>query len=549
MALASAGRQLGRPDILRRARQHYGTALRRLGTCLNEPLVANQEAIQITIYLMELYEVCVVWTAVPYRMHLGFSKLTKIQLILNERCVGAGSPWSAHVSGRHALFRLRGREQLRTPAGRSLFAILYLQDLLSGYCGDSEPLAECYTWTIEEVPPSPITSLVLLMHDVCSFLHRVKRLLKKGKAHYNEIWLLLKHSTELEEMIIDLRHVLLSGDASDSDVMHFYSSGAFATRQNFEPGFVVEYLRCHVSRTSSKLGRARAMESTEKDVLPASAEECAMEYYNHLTSDEHLRPPKCCAANTTQANKGNRKEGVKLHLSILRAVPINMTRAMHISLLQAMERLLRIEILSSPDDPCNSPTTYIDMVCELSHARVEQLAKDILDEIPYGLGEIDSGGMQLLSRPAGTSFKAYLSLWPLQTALGTPHLSTKVRNRLERRLKNIYNVFGIGIALDLPSLPADVESEVGSDRDDLGDGAPNDATLNDDHVCIAQFFPFHLCRSEWPSFRLSNLVPQLLISCRELAVGLASTFVHIDNPYNGLRLSCLRQNVYSLIKA
>jgi hypothetical protein len=66
VALASAGRQLGRPDLLQEAHRHYGTALSRLGKCLSNPVVAKHDATLLTIFLLELYEVCATRRLFPF---------------------------------------------------------------------------------------------------------------------------------------------------------------------------------------------------------------------------------------------------------------------------------------------------------------------------------------------------------------------------------------------------------------------------------------------------------------------------------------------------
>ena len=57
VALSSAARQLGRPDLLQKANQHYGTALRKLGKRLRDPVIVKHDATLLTIFLLELYEV------------------------------------------------------------------------------------------------------------------------------------------------------------------------------------------------------------------------------------------------------------------------------------------------------------------------------------------------------------------------------------------------------------------------------------------------------------------------------------------------------------
>ncbi|KAF2651179.1 hypothetical protein K491DRAFT_101507 [Lophiostoma macrostomum CBS 122681] len=435
VALASAGQQLGRADLLQKANQHYGTALRRLGTCLSDPVVAKHDAALLTIFLLELYE-----------------------LILKERHLEARAPWNAHTAGRHGILRLRGREQLRTPAGRSLFVIFYQQELLASFCGDAELLAECYTWMIEEFPPSPVASGLLLMHDVCQFIQDVKKWLKSKKVHSNEAARFLKRGAELEEMIVDMRYLFLTGDDSNSDVMRFYATAATVARDKARPVSVAK------------------LDATS----PRTPEDCARKYYHRLNTAEHApKSPKSPA--TTELRT---QEEVKLHLSITKAIATNKTRAMHILLLQAMERIMDLETNERL-------RTYKSKFCDKWHATIERLAVEILHEIPYGLSEVDSEGRRLVSRPSGTSFRAYLSLWPLKAALGASHLSARVRRRLEKRVKNIYEGFGIGIALDLLSLPADLEPEASEAGEECGDGGSDYATLDDHRLCC--WFDLDIC--------------------------------------------------------
>ena len=188
--------------------------------------------------------------------------------------------------------------------------------------------------------------------------------------------------------------------------------------------------------------------------------------------------PAAYAANTTQT-----EEGVKLHLSIVRAIATNKTRAMHIALLQVMESVLKMKSPSSRDHLDVPSQTYVEKVCKVWGGTVSRLAIEILQEIPRALGEVDTEGRHLRTQPGGASFRAFLSLWPLKTALEYPRVSMQIRKQLARRVKGIYDSYGIGIALDILSATNEYQSDTSDCEEDVSKSITSeDAALND-HVC------------------------------------------------------------------
>jgi hypothetical protein len=343
--------------------------------------------------------------------------------------------------------------------GRSIFLTFYIQELLAAFCSDAEILPECYTWTIEEFPPSPVASLLLLMHDIHSFLQDVKALFKKNKVQPNEVRRIMRRSAELEEMLIDMRHVFSTGDGMNSDAMRFYAAVASAARSKSQPVSIADFVRGRLESLSPDPQLVDATNESDDDQLPShTPDECVRRYDDFINL---TKPSEHPAATDVQT------EEINLHLSITRATATIQTRALHILVLQSMEQVVRLGNLSSPEKPHDDAPKFAETLRAEWHTTIERLATDIVDETPYALGEVDFEGKHLVPKPTGSAFRAYLSLWPLKAALGAHHIPIKLRKRLEEQVKSIYDISGVGIALDLLSPSANLEPEandVGNER-------------------------------------------------------------------------------------
>lgn len=85
------------PELMKEARKSYMTALQLTNTALRSPVEAVKDSTLLSIMILSLYE-----TVTGY----------------NQRSLAA---WAEHVNGAATLVKLRGHEQLETPAGLRMF--------------------------------------------------------------------------------------------------------------------------------------------------------------------------------------------------------------------------------------------------------------------------------------------------------------------------------------------------------------------------------------------------------------------------------------------
>lgn len=157
VALASTARQLRRSDLMSESHRRYGNSLKSLARALADRDSAVSDDTLLTVFLLGLYE------------------------ILQPTCIRStedqDSAWSVHGRGRLALLRLRGREQLKTKAGRNLFTLIYHQQLASCILDHGEPLPEYPSWLESCCQTSPSCNLVQRWHDVVSLCSQFQKYL------------------------------------------------------------------------------------------------------------------------------------------------------------------------------------------------------------------------------------------------------------------------------------------------------------------------------------------------------------------------------------
>jgi hypothetical protein len=185
---------------MREADAKYGNTLRKLSQNLADPNAAKSDATLLTVFLLGLFEA-----------------------ISLDRHPGRRPPWEIHGTGRLAILRLRGLEQLSTQSGRNLFVILYQEHLISCFLGNSDLLDECIIWMRATFPPSPIVAMMLLMHDVCAYLKKLKNAYRKEKPSIQKIQNFLNEGKKWHDMSKDLLQVFQSGEAADSATLRHYT--------------------------------------------------------------------------------------------------------------------------------------------------------------------------------------------------------------------------------------------------------------------------------------------------------------------------------------
>jgi hypothetical protein len=388
---------------------------------------------------------------------------------------------------------LRGPEQLRTQAGRNLFIILYQEQLISSFCGGDEVLKECNTWMREAFPPSPVVSMMLLMHDVSIFVRQVEAALKR-KPDPSEASEILEKGVMLDNMLTDLNIVFLTGEAHRSVAMRVYSplnSEVSHTDpdQSLHPSLIVQQPEEFFSPDApSDTPQPYDSPDAQGAAKPHDSVKCSPT--TQKCGPRNIESPQS-SQNTTEGPPApppddlDPPEEIKKYLSVTRAVASNTLRATHIRLLTVMSRYLwhmhatRTKI---PED------VNLIAMQEEWNTQVARFAAEICDDIPYGLGEVDHLGQPLKDPPGGVAFRAYLSLFPIETAIKAPQTSLKHRRLLARRLKHIGNTVGIGMAMHI--LPGHLDNVDGlyEPGDGLGEQQRPllrmDAALND-HVSWA----------------------------------------------------------------
>jgi hypothetical protein len=149
---------------------------------------------------------------------------------------------------------------------------------------------------------------------------------------------------------------------------------------------------------------------------------------------------------------------IKKYLSVTGALGTNFLRAAYMFLLEGL--LAAMDFLKSQE-----PSTYSYAALGEHDSKynmmMKQLAIQICDDIPFSLGYRDHEGKKVEDPVGGLAFRAYLSLWPMQTALKAAQTPLRYRKLLLMQLKHIGQDIGIGMAFNMLS-------QDGISQDDLG---------------------------------------------------------------------------------
>lgn len=408
------------------------------------------------------------------------------------------SPWEAHATGRLAILRLRGVDQLKTQSGRNLFVILYQEQLIASFLGENNVLDECTSWMREIFPPSLIVSMMLLMHDVSLFLRGLKKLFGQGKPGSNQLLQLLKRGVMWDEMIADLHNAFQTGRTDSSATMRYYKNNRHtttsdATSEPLQPTptsvSVPETDKSDLKRAKGKSKSKKAGSDDEnlEDRARKDVMEEKMGEYSQIPAHESRSkdPPEEPPEEPPSIPPGPEDE-VKKYLSVTRAVATNTLRAIHIHLIETLMASLSY---LDPSTPSPVVGTNIDTLRTQWASKIERFSTMICDDVSYALGTCDYMGRPV-EPVGGMAFRAYLSLWPMRTALSASQASLKSKRRLGKRLQHIGQEVGIGMAMQMLSSHHDLRGQdlSGEDQDYESGSRPalpqEDGALND-HVSWA----------------------------------------------------------------
>ena len=363
-------------------------------------------------------------------------------------------------------------------------------------------------------PPSPVVSMMLLMHDVSVFVRKVEVALKKRKPSPAEASEILEKGLMLDNMLTDLKIVFLTGEAQDSVAMKLYSPivpppPTMAWQPMHTPVPTEQFQKVrnqdNVARDYDILGAQEGW-AVDDDLSTFSEKRAFSHTENHSQagseSPEHstlggtaIKPTACAESPAEEPpsqpldTNPEPDEEIKKYLSVTRAVASNTLRATHIRLLTILSKYLWHLHASQSKIP---EDVHLVALQEDWNTHIARFAKEICDDVPYALGEVDHLGLPLKDPPGGVAFRAYLSLFPIETAIKAPQTSLKHRKLLARRLKHISNTVGIGMAdYILPEHLNGVDGLAGVEDENLGSGEREqrpllkaDAALND-HVSWA----------------------------------------------------------------
>ncbi|KAF2732738.1 hypothetical protein EJ04DRAFT_513699 [Polyplosphaeria fusca] len=413
VALASAAKQMRRQDLMAAAHDHYGTALRRLVKCLSDPDVAKQDATLITVFLLGLYE-----------------------FIAADCFSERPTPYYTHGPGRAAILRMRGREQFETRDGRNMFIIMYHEQLVSSLLGNGEPLDESPFWLHDACDLSPVISLQLFMHDTACFVSRCRTGLREWKSGSALFASLLRSGLSLLRLAVSLLHLYQTGTINENDTIKHYAHG--------DPRRV--YAPTNINRQVPKPREFRADPSIPDEVM----HKCLLIWWPKDYSIAKVAE-KVAKDSQPSADSTPKSDDIDFYLSVTRALASNICRATYIHLLQS---LLEISAhVSSAEEIPGLNSESDDKAFQMEwRSAIKQLTIGICEDIPYALGELDGHGTRVPIALAGSSFRAYLQLYPLLTGLNATQDSPDCQMLVKERLTYIGEVLGIGMANQMATM-------------------------------------------------------------------------------------------------
>ncbi|KAF2262131.1 hypothetical protein CC78DRAFT_582867 [Lojkania enalia] len=120
-----------------------------------------------------------------------------------------------------------------------------------------------------------------------------------------------------------------------------------------------------------------------------------------------------------------------------------MCQAIHIHIIQS---LLSILLHVSPPEAGLFELQWM--------STIKQLTTNICNNVPHALGEVNQHGHRLPAPLSGSSFRIYLQMFPLRSALVATQDSPECQKLVAEQLRYIGEVIGIGMANNMASLAA-----------------------------------------------------------------------------------------------
>jgi hypothetical protein len=237
-----------------------------------------------------------------------------------------------------------------------------------------------------------------------------------------------------------------TGDISDNDTIKYYEQ---ADARRFYAS----------SNTETNPSKQRARKNTP--ALPEEVlEKCFMIWWPRDFSIAKVSE-KVAREASKRPDAASAPDEIDLYLSVTRALASNISRATYIHLLQIILEILPRVPYAEGIPGFGSVADVKNMTAKWK-STVKQLTIDICRDIPYALGEVDEHGTQLPIPLAGSSFRAYLQLFPLLTGLGATRKSPECQTLVKGRLTYIGDVLGIGMAKQMAAMAhitADIEMQ------------------------------------------------------------------------------------------
>jgi hypothetical protein len=318
--------------------------------------------------------------------------------------------------------------------------------LQSSLEGQYELLEDSLLWMLEAFPLSPVLSMKLLMHDSAYYLRILRQAINQRCPDTDRVLVLMKLGIALHTMLDDMHCVLQSGVSRSAVTHRFYAS---AVERRFQKESVEE--------TTPRLNFASIF-SVEKELTEGMSicdivgKASTGDHYNQDPIQNWLAENKqdVMPASVPPESGGDEKT----YVSVTRAVASNVMRATHIHLLQGLVKASNcLKARSLPDsDAAAVRMKWINAI--------EHLTADICHDIPYALGQVDSEGQPASHPLSGIGLRAYLSLWPMRTALSASQQNSKHRQQLKKQATYMAGVVGIGMALHLTPAPCPYASNV-----------------------------------------------------------------------------------------
>jgi hypothetical protein len=322
--------------------------------------------------------------------------------------------------------------------------------LQSSLEGQYELLEDSSLWMLEAFPLSPVLSMKLLMHDCAYYLWMLRQTINQRIPNTNHALGLMKLGVALHTMLDDM-HRVLQGGVSEPGVTHRFYASAVERSSQMGP---LEAIAPHSNPASVFSVEKELTEG--KNIRDIVSKASTSNHYNQdpiqkwLSDNNQDVTPTNVPLNVASESE----DDAKTYVSVTRAVASNIMRATHIHLLQGLVKVSDcLESRSMPSlDAADVRMKWINAI--------EGLTSDICDDIPYALGQVDSEGQPANHPLSGIGLRAYLSLWPMRTALSASQQNSKHRQQLKEQATYMAGVVGIGMALHLTPAPCPYASNL-----------------------------------------------------------------------------------------